>query len=201
MSQLWGSVPRWECCFPISLDSSVFAGWSSLPSPAGPPAPSSLSEAPPIVAASGLGDCRGDDARIVLFTGESRYESWGASLCGPAPVVPALPGATPACGDTQPLGIRKLHQGLCNTEGWGCPGQLPLPELPCDSQTPQGSLSLLFQICADLPAAWQGTIGVPGGALVALVGPFRRPPSPGSSSQGIWGWKGLSSPGHRRVHV
>lgn len=98
--------------------------FSSLPFPAGPPAFLSFPEAPTIVAVSGVGDYRSDDARIEPFTGESRYKSWGASPCGSAPVVPALPGATSACGD-RPLGTRKLHQGLCNPEGWGCPGQLP----------------------------------------------------------------------------
>lgn len=113
-------------------------GFPSLPFPAGSPAPSSLPEAPTIVAVSGLGDYRGDDdARIDPFTGESRYKSWGASLCGPAPVVPALPGATPACGDGQPLGTRKLHQGLCNPEVGGAPGSCPDLSFPVTHEHPK----------------------------------------------------------------
>lgn len=30
---MWGSVPRWDYGFPISLDSGVFTAWNSLRSP------------------------------------------------------------------------------------------------------------------------------------------------------------------------
>lgn len=33
MSQVWGSVARGECGFPISLDCGVFRAWNSLHSP------------------------------------------------------------------------------------------------------------------------------------------------------------------------
>lgn len=185
MSQLWGSVPPWECGFPIS----VVAAWNSFPSPSqlGHLHLAAFPGLPRLLLCQDWGI-----AGLMmqgLFPLQGRADTNPGVLLpgGPAPVVPALPGATPACGDTQRLGQGNCIRACATLRAGGAPGSCPDLSFPVTHKHPEDLTASCSRSVQTSLRAWQGTIGVPGEALVALVGPFSLSPSPGSCSQGIWG--------------
>lgn len=115
-------------CFPHLPGQWCFCslGFPSLPFPAGPPAPSSFPEAPSVVAASGLGDCRGDDAKAVPFLRGRADTSPGVLLSVIPPLWPLL-----FLVQTLPVGTHNLlGQGNCirdcaTPRAGGAPGSCP----------------------------------------------------------------------------
>lgn len=105
------------------------------------------------------------------------------------------PGCCP-CGSVLVLGLdklsgtRKLHQGLHNPAGWGCPGQQRWPELLCDSQTPWGRAASCSSCEWTFLRAWWGKPGCTGGSCCqsCLSGTLPAPPGPAAGAQG---WQGL----------
>lgn len=93
------------------------------------------------------------------------------------------------------LGQGNCIRGCATPRAGGAPGSCPDLSFPVTHKHPKDHTASCSRSAQTFLRAWQGKTGVPGGALVALVGPFRP------CSQGIWGWKALTSPGHRCVHV
>lgn len=191
MSQLWGSVPPWECGFPISLDSGVFAAWNSLLSPSqlGHPHPAAFLRLPQLLLCQDWGI-----AGVMmqeLFPLQGRADTNPGVLL---PVVPALPGATPACGDTQRLGQGNCIRACATLRAGGAPGSCPDLSFPVTHKHPEDLTASCPGSVQTSLRAWQGTTGVPGGALVALVVPFKLPPLPSVLQPGDLGLEGAEQP-------
>lgn len=197
MSQVWGSVPRWECGFPISLDSGVFAAWDSLhfSSQLGHLHPAAFPRLPQLLL------CQDWGIAGVMLWGLIPLQDRAAT--SPGVLLSVVPPLWFLLFLVQPLPVgtdNLLGQGNCirgcaTPRAGGAPGSCPDLSFPVTHKHPKDHTASCSRSAQTFLRAWQGKTGVPGGALVALVGPFRP------CSQGIWGWKALTSPGHRCVHV